>query len=117
VIPPVAAAGRAPRGGDLVASILILVGSVLGWAAGSFFIFFVVGLFGGDCIDPTCGAYAGVAAEKVAILVAASVVAVGIVVTVIRLIVHRKSWPFALGAFLLCGACITVGGIVFLLDA
>ena len=102
---------------DLTASVLILVGSVLGWAAGSFFIFFVVGLFGGDCITADCGAYAGVAAEKIAIAIAAGIVVVGVVVTVARIVLRRRAWPFALAAFLACGICIAIGGIVFLLDA
>ena len=103
--------------GDRVASILILVASVLGWSAGSFFIYFIVGLFGGDCVDSSCGAYAGVAAEKVAILIAAGIVGAGIVVTIVRLTRRRRAWPFALGAFVLCGVCLTIGGVVFLLDA
>src|SRR5476649_448154 len=107
-----------PRGrGDLVASILLLVASVLGCAAGSFFIFFVVGLFGGDCVTADCGAYAGVAAEKVEILIAAGIVVVGGVVAVLRLVLRRRGWPFALGTFLLCGLTIAIGGVVFLLDA
>jgi hypothetical protein len=112
------AVDRSPRPrGDRAASILILVASVLGWAAGSIFIFFVVGLFGGDCVTADCGAYAGVAAQKIAILIAAAIVVVGIVLTIVRIVLRRKAWPFALAAFLACGVCITIGGIVFLLDA
>jgi hypothetical protein len=109
---------RPPRSrGDLTASVLILVASVLGWAAGSFFIFFIVGLFGGDCITSDCGAYAGVAAEKVAIAIAAGIVVVGVVVTLVRIVVRRRAWPFALAAFVACGICLAIGGIVFVLDA
>lgn len=109
---------RASRSrGDQTASVLILVTSVIGWAAGSFFIFFVVGLFGGDCITADCGAYAGVAAEKIAIAIAAGIVFVGVVVTLARIVLRRRAWPFALAAFVACGICLAIGGIVFVLDA
>jgi hypothetical protein len=100
-----------------VASILLMTGSVLGWAGGSFFIYFVIGLFGGDCDSPDCGAYAGATAEQTAIVIAAGVVVVGLAVTIVRLATRRRAWPFALGAFVLCGVCITIGGGVFLIDA
>lgn len=100
--------------GDVVASVLLLVFTVLVAGAGS-----VMGLFSlaflDHCPPDSCSVDGAVTAVMGTVGVVAVVGLTGLVLTVIRLSARKPAWPFALGTLALCIAAFVIGGFAYTL--
>ena len=100
--------------GDLVVSILAIVLIAVVGVGGSLMGLLMLA-FLDSCPPEKCSETGAVASIWIAILVAFVVGAVGVVVTIVRLVKRRRAWPYAVGTFMVCGVVGVVGLVAYLL--
>ncbi len=93
---------------DLTLSIIGLVLTVLAGAGAAVMGLFLLA-FLDHCPPETCSAEGAVTAVGTALIVALAVGVVGTVVTIVRLVLRKAAWPFAIGTLLLCGVICLFG--------
>ena len=94
----------------MAVSIVLLVVAAVGWAVGAGMEFLLLA-FTDYCPPEHCSEQGAVTSVVASVSIAAAAVIVGCVVTIIRMVRRRSSWPFAV-ATLALALVAEVGGVV-----
>ena len=103
-------ARRPVRTWDVVVSIILLILGIAGWLIGIVLSLIATTFVAGDCIDASCDPSNSDVLQLTG-LIAPAVIVVGILVVVLRLVLRRIAWPFALAAGILC-AIVQIAGVL-----
>lgn len=98
--------------GDVTASIVTMVLTVILVCGGAF-----MGLmslaFLDYCPPATCSVDGAVTASTTTVVIAGLVAVGGIVATIVRLVVRKTAWPFAVGTLGLCLGVFALGAMAY----
>jgi hypothetical protein len=97
-------------GWDVALSITLLVVAAVGWAVAAGMEFLLLA-FTDYCPPERCSEQGAVTAVMASVAIAAAVVIVGGIVTIIRLVRRRPAWPYA-AATLALSVVVEIGGVV-----
>ncbi|MCV7176211.1 hypothetical protein [Mycolicibacterium sphagni] len=107
------APAKPPRSAaDLTISIILLALTVVVGAGGAFLGLFSLA-FLDNCPPATCSVEGAVTAVMTGVGVAALVALIGIIVTIVVLVAHKKAWPYAVGTLALTLAALFFGAVGF----
>lgn len=98
--------------GDVTASIVAMVATVLVVGAGAVMGFFSLA-FLDHCPPATCSIDGAVTASMTTVAVAGLTAVAGLIVAVVRLVRRRTAWPFAVGTLVLCVAVFFLGALAY----
>ena len=95
---------------DITISIIVLVCTALLGVAAVFFGIFSLA-FLDYCPPATCSAEGAATAVMTALAIAAAVGLAGMIVTIVMMARHKRSWPYAVGTLALCLIVLFFGGL------